>query len=89
MVVKIKYDGKIGKIDYEDTKPVKFTIDFPSLPLNIRRKIVEYFNTKRDFIIPESQKIDDYRTERAKPADDIGYFEQSLSNLWKKEVRIA
>lgn len=59
-------------------KPVKYELEGD---LRLVRKIDNYFNKERVFLIPESQKIDDYRQDRAVPTSQLTYFEIALTEL--------
>lgn len=48
----------------------------------LKEKLKKYFLTERDYRIPESQDLDDYRIETAKPILKIDYFQLSLSTLY-------
>ena len=71
-----------GKLIYEqdpDMKPVTFILLTDSKDL--RKKVTDYFKRKRKFYIPESQVIDDYRQDIARPIDELTYFEISITEL--------
>jgi hypothetical protein len=44
-------------------------------------KLNKYFNSKREFWVPESQQIDDYRQDVVKPIYHVMYFEMALTEL--------
>lgn len=70
----------IGYIKYYfDGKKVQWSVHHPDD--TIESELAEYFSTPREFRIPESQQIDDYRIDTALPTDDITYFELSLCTL--------
>ena len=56
----------------EGDGPVEFAVD--TKVEGIRNVVNRYFNRSRDYSIPESQKIDDYREEKQVPTKDISYF---------------
>ena len=69
---------KIGEITYdEETKIIEVIGDHPAL-----KKVKRYMGRMREFMIPVSQEIDDYRIDKAKPGDNLSYFELALCTLW-------
>ena len=77
--IKVSCDGKTGMVSYdEDTK--KIQVHFPDE--NIRKKIIDYLNTKRVFKIPESNRIDDYREDFVYPNENSMYFDLAMNTLW-------
>ena len=60
----------------EGDGPVEFAVD--TKVEGIRNVVNRYFNRSRDYSIPESQEIDDYRQEEQVPTKDISYFELAL-----------
>lgn len=71
-----------GEIVYnEDPKvaPVQYTLLVADRALT--SKLNKYFNTKREFWVPESQQIDDYRRDVVKPIYHVMYFEMALTEL--------
>ena len=78
----ISYKRKVGKIVFEgdeDTDSVKdIQINFPD---DKRKEIEKYLNTIREYRIPESNRIDDYRIDKAKPIDGLTYFQLAMSTL--------
>jgi len=53
-----------------------------SLPDPTDESIVEqYFNNVREFKIPESPRIDDYRVDKVKPIESETYFRLALCTL--------
>ena len=76
---KILYNSIEGKVAY-DTESNEITVDFADD--DKREEIEEYLNKRRKFIIPESDKIDDYREEKAKPNESEMHFRLSMSELW-------
>ena len=77
--VGIKYGGQTGTIKYDAEDLKHFEVDFPDD--DKEGEIVDYLTTRRDFHIPESQRIDDYRIDRALPTDHVTYFELALCTL--------
>lgn len=49
----------------------------------LQAKLKKYFNKKRKFNIPETDVIDDYRVDTAKPVENITYFELSLCTMYR------
>lgn len=81
MKVYIAYEGKEGFIEWEEDKVYDFVVEFED---NIKKEeeIIDYLMTKRKFIIPESNKIDDFRVDDAFPTDSDMYFRLALNELW-------
>jgi len=74
--------GAKGSLIYDDNpdaKPVSFAV--LSDDMKLVNKLEKYFNRKREFYIPESQLIDDYRKDYARPVDELTYFEISITEL--------
>jgi hypothetical protein len=46
------------------------------------RRLRDYLTRRQSFRIPESQVIDDYRIERAKPTDNRTFFELALCRAY-------
>jgi hypothetical protein len=68
-----------GKVIYRElTKEI--SVEFPSEPL--RKAIYSYLHTKREFQIPESPGIDDFRIDEVFPYENQTYFELSMCTLW-------
>ena len=62
MKVGIECNGMRESIEYKPGTPVTFKVDFPNAKIN--RRVVKYLNTPREYWIPESPQIDDYRVEK-------------------------
>jgi hypothetical protein len=74
-------DDVVGYIEYYfDGRIVKWSVHHPDG--SIKADLAEYFSTPREYRIPESQQIDDYRIDTALPTDNITYFELSLCTMW-------
>jgi len=78
--VKISHNGQTGTIEYIEGDLENFKVSFPDVKKS--QEIIKYFTTEREFHIPESQRIDDYRVDKALPTDHITYFELALSTLY-------
>lgn len=79
MVVNIEKDGQIGSVNYgEEAKQV--TVRFPDE--DDEKAVIKHLTKVQDFRIPESQKIDDFRVDRAKPTDERTYMELALCTLF-------
>jgi len=77
--VTIMKEGKEGIIEYsEDDRIPKIT--FPDK--NVTEEIKTYLTTEREFRIPESPRIDDYRIDKEVPTKDEMYFSLALCTLW-------
>lgn len=80
--IKIKKKGKKGIVRYSEGTPVAFEIDFPIF--SEKSWLEHYFETERQFIIPQSIEIDDFEIKTAKPIENIGFFEQSFGEMHKQ-----
>ena len=69
--------GKTGSVLYDGKN---IDVVFPSK--KEKSAIEEYLNTKRDFRIPDSDAMDDFRIDRAFPKDSETYFRLALCSLW-------
>jgi len=78
-IAKIAVNELEGSIEYEDSSPIKFLVSFPNE--DIRQQIITYLNTPREYWIPESQRIDDYRIDVESPVVNKMYFELALCEL--------
>ena len=85
-IAKIAKNELEGSIEYEDSSPVKFIVSFPDE--DVRQKIITYLSTPREYWIPESQRIDDYRVDLESPIASKMYFELALCEL-KNSVGVA
>ncbi len=70
-----------GTVKYDPKKQSVF-VDFPDE--EVTGKIMEYLNTPREYKIPESQGIDDYRIEKKLPTESTMYLELALNTLWAR-----
>lgn len=81
--VELQFEGASATLNYEETEsrgPVEFQLTTDSEEL--RNVVTRYFNKKREFWIPESQKIDDYRIDKdVVPTKEFVYFELALMEL--------
>ena len=81
MKVVIKKDGIDGVISYQlKDGRILFTVTFPNA--DIVEDVQQYCTAKRDFKIPESNKIDDFRVDNVSPLAGIVYFELALCELY-------
>lgn len=81
----ISYKKKVGNIvfEYDEDKDTIQNIQI-NLPDNKRKEIEKYLNTEREYRIPESNRIDDYRIDKNKPIDGLTYFQLAMSTLHTK-----
>ena len=77
--IKVSKGKKTGTVFYDSSKK-EITVEF-SDP-DVKNDIELFLSTKRDFNIPESQKIDDFRVDTASPKDNIIYFELTMCTLF-------
>lgn len=79
MRVNISKDNTIGFINYiPETK--ELIVEFPDTV--IKNRIIKYLNTEREFWIPESQVLDNYRIDRELPIKNLMYMELALCELY-------
>jgi len=76
----IRFGGVEGSLEFNDSSPVQFVVTHEN-PQVVER-VRSHFTTPRQFRIPESQKIDDYRVDFVEPVRDKNYFLQALCELW-------
>ena len=82
MKVKLKsLDGEVGALVYDaDGKGhVKYSFIGDDA---LSPKVDRYLAKKREYQIPESNDIDDYRVDVAIPTDNLTFFELALSTLF-------
>jgi len=75
----IRFDGVEGSLEFTDSAPVKFQVvhENPQVVERVR----SHFTTPRQFRVPESQRIDDFRVDFVEPVLDKNYFLQALCTL--------
>lgn len=79
--VPISINGQRGIVEYTpETKELR--VDHPDD--DVKRKVTRYLRKERDFWIPESNRIDDYRVDKAKPIDGQTYMDLGLSSMWSE-----
>jgi hypothetical protein len=83
-VVEIRTLDGIGTVNYRKTKAgaVEFKVRHPIAAT--RRSVSTYLTKEKDFQIPESNKIDDFRIDTVVPTTDINYFTQALTEMQAK-----
>lgn len=79
-IVGIQWQGLTGSITWNTDMVDDFEVVFPDE--DKWREIMDYLATPRECKIPESQKVDDYRTELAYPTDSAMHFSLALSSLY-------
>lgn len=74
-----------GIIKYDENQK-KFPVDWELTEGSghMQKLLEKYFNTERFYRIPESDKIDDFRIDRARPIDSSTYFELSLCEMQRR-----
>lgn len=72
--------GAQGSITF-DPETQKVTVDL-QLGQKRNKLVKEFFTTPREFRIPESDQIDDYRVEVKKPIDGEDYFNMAMTELY-------
>jgi len=77
--VEFAADGAAGTVRYfEDTKEVE--VEHPTA--KVSQDVAGYLTKQREFRIPESDDIDDFRVDKAKPTDSLMYMELALCTLY-------
>ena len=74
--------GGEGTLEFSDNPrsyPMGFQLKFNKRV--VREDIKTYLTTKRDFNIPESKRLDDYRVDHVKPVDHVTYLWLALCEL--------
>lgn len=76
MKVSITKDGKTGSIEYdEQTHLIDVKLDGPS------SAVKSHLTRRMTFRIPESQRVDDFREETARPTESRMHMELALCTL--------
>lgn len=78
--VGIKANDKEGYVFWETENPDDFEVFHPDD--DVFEMVIDYLLTQREFWIPESQRVDDYRIDEAFPTDNETYFSLALSELY-------
>jgi hypothetical protein len=81
MKIKFEHERQVGQINY-DIKTKKLNVTFPDE--SKRLEVVKFLTTEMSFRIPESQKIDDYRIDKARPTKSLMYMELALCTMLAK-----
>jgi hypothetical protein len=77
MRIEIVKDGRRGMVEYDEAASrVTVTFDGPA------GAAVAHLTEPREFQVPESQRIDDYRVETARPTDSRMHMELALCELY-------
>jgi len=72
--------GRSGTIVYDSKlKKVEINIDIDS---KIKKEMQLFFTREREFTIPESNRIDDFRIDKIVPVDNLACFEMAISELY-------
>lgn len=79
--VAVTFEGKKGKILWEEDDYSTFTVEMPDGKEDKAIEIVAYMQTERAFMIPRSNRIDDYDVVRAKPVKEQRFWELALCEL--------
>lgn len=78
-VVSIHFEDEEGRIVYDPDNLAGFKVEFPDKTK--REEVENYLRSEREFYIPESDKIDDYRVDKARPIDSPMHFDLALNSL--------
>ena len=76
---KIRFGDVDGSLEFTDSAPVKFQVihENPQVVERVR----SHFTTPREFLVPESSRIDDFRRDFVEPVRDVNYFRQAMTEL--------
>lgn len=74
--VAIESGGKKGWIQY-DAEKRKVTVEHPDE--SVRKAVTRYLSSPREYWIPESDRIDDYRKETKRPTESTMHMDLALS----------
>jgi len=79
MQIKFKHksSGREGVIEYDEPNR-KASIQYDGDSSAIK----SFLNTVREFRVPESKRIDDFRIDRQKPTRSLQYMEMALCELY-------
>lgn len=72
-----------GKVTYEP-QGKQVNVEFPDE--NVAVEIIKFLSGKREFWIPESQRIDDFRIDLELPTENEQYFTMAMSSLLSIDV---
>lgn len=75
----IIYNGEEGIIEYDTENVSDFKVIHPNN--EVVEKVTAYLTSEREFKIPESDRIDDYRIDKARPIDHPVLFSLAMSSL--------
>ena len=81
--VELQTVDAIGTLTYDEMeKDGKVAFEVLSESSSLKNMIKQYFTKKRDYDIPESQVLDDYRLDKdVVPTKGLMYFELALMEL--------
>jgi hypothetical protein len=79
--VGIRFEGRDGWIQYDEEKR-EFEAEHPDKI--VVKSVMTYLTTPREFRIPESDRLDDYRIEEMLPGESKMHAQLSLSELFGK-----
>ncbi len=79
MKVQIKKDTSRGWVIY-DPKNKYLAVEFPDEAL--RMKVESYLSAEREYRIPVSQQLDDYRVDKQVPTESLMYMQLALCELY-------
>ena len=78
--VGIEREGLQGRIIWDERDPGSFQVIIDCD--DTRRAVQAYLRTRREFHIPEANRIDDTRSDTCLPTDTNTYFELALNTLY-------
>jgi hypothetical protein len=78
-VIGIKAAGQEGRILYDPEDVAGFIVEHPDP--RVVEAVRQHFTTRREFRIPESQEIDDFRVDFVLPTTDENYFIMALCEM--------
>ena len=72
----IEHEGKRGRVEYNEST-TEFRVEHPDP--EIMKTVTGYLSSVREFRIPESNRINDYREEIRRPTESRMHMELALS----------
>jgi len=77
--IKITGAGAVGLLTYDSENPRGFVVDHPDPDLSA--EVRRFLTTRRRYMIPESNRIDDFRTDHVLPVSSEQYLLLALSEM--------
>ena len=74
-------NGRVGKIIWEKVGNNGVEYQIINEDAETRKRLIEFFNRKHPYMIPQSQRIDDYEIVEARPVVGFDYFQMRVCEL--------